>query len=560
MMQSNFLLSLWQTWLIIKPYWLSRPGFKGWLLLVIVLTLTIFGAFLGVSLAQVSGDLINALTERDRDKFISKGLLYAGGQVVVLSMDTAGSYLRLLLQNLWRKWLTEEYLQRYFTGKGYYKLLGKVGIDNPDQRIQEDIDSLTSQALSTIDTLLGSITGLIAASLALAKTSPSLLWGILGYALIITIISYGLFGRILKALRLLQSKLEADFRFSLMRVKNYAESIAFYRGEQPEKEQINQGLENVIENEKKLTRWENGYQQFFQDLVDRLPFFLTIIVLAPRIFSKELKVGSLQQSQSNVSIVYQSFSSAFDQVSGLTVLAAAGQRLQGLSQGLLVSSDVPIEGERTFDVIENGGLLINQLTLQTPNYQRTLITNLSLSLDRGEKLLIVGESGSGKSSLLRAIAGLWHSGTGSIVRPSDSMIFFIPQKTYLMGGSLKEELTYPRTDLRASPEELKAVLEKVQLADLAEKIGGFEEEIDLSSVLSPGELQRLAFARLFLYAPEYILLDEATSSLDEETESFIYTQIASSSATVVSVGHRFSLTKYHNRILRLKGDQTWQVN
>jgi len=559
-MQSEFRIALAQTWQVIKPYWQSKAGLKGWLILLVVLVLTIFAASFQVSLAQVSGDILNALNEKNTAKFINRGLFYLGGQIALLILGIIASYLSEFLKNFWRKWMTESYLKQYFAQRAYYKLQQiSNSIDNPDQRIQEDIDSLASLAITIIGSLAGSITGLIAASIALFNISQGLLIGILSYSLISTLISYLLFGRILKNLTFLQLKKEANFRFSLIKVKNYAESIAFYRGEKQEKEQINQRLEKVIINEKKLTLWQNGYQPSFQDLTERLPFFLTVLVLAPRVFSKQIKIGILQQSRENVFTVYQSFTTAFNQVTNLTALAASGERLYSLTQVLLPDFDISKEAVRTIDVSRNIDFKINNLTLQTPDYQRTLIKNLSLTLLPETKLLILGESGSGKSSLLRALAELWKSGTGSLHLPQDSTCLFLPQKPYLVGSSLKEELIYPNLNLELSTEELQAALSKVKLADLPERIGGFDQILNLSTILSLGEQQRVALARLFLHSPEYIFLDEATSALDEETQAYIYSQLFSSNSTMISVGHRSSLIKYHNKILRLRADQSWEI-
>jgi len=555
MKKNNFWLSLWQTWQVIKPYWLSGSSRWAWLILLLVLALTSIGAAFEVTLAQISGEIVNTLTEHNRERFIKQGLFYLAGQLLALAMSNTSTYLRSYLQNRWRKWLSQEYIERYLTDRGYYKIQNKQNkIDNPDQRIQEDIDSLTNDSLNILNTLLGSISGLLAASIAIEKISPGLLLGILLYALVSTLISYGLFGKILKELSFLQLKKEADFRFSLIRLGNYAESIAFYQGEAQEKQQIDQRLDRAIENEKKVVLWKYGYQPSFQDLADRLPFFITMLVLAPRVFSKDLKIGILQQSRENVFTLYQSFSAGFNQVINLTSIAASGERLYSLRDYLKFSDEIPYQGHRTLDIKRNGGFKIKQLTLETPDHKRTLIKDLSLSLAEHDSLLILGESGAGKSSLLRVLAGLWQTGTGSLQLPQHGCCFFLPQKPYLLGGSLLQELSYPYKNQSLSDEQIKDVLERVKLEELYEHI-----DQNLGQILSLGEQQRLSFARLFLAEPDYVFLDEATSALDEQMEDYLYSQLIKSKITLISVGHRPNLLKYHNQILHLNSDQSWKL-
>jgi putative ATP-binding cassette transporter len=202
---------------------------------------------------------------------------------------------------------------------------------------------------------------------------------------------------------------------------------------------------------------------------------------------------------------------------------------------------------------------LQRVTLQTPRGQKTLVHELSVAVQPGEGLLIVGQSGSGKSSLLRAIAGLWHTGTGCIIRPPLEAMFFLPQRPYMILGSLRDQLVYP--DLRADLSEatLRAALTQVNLADLPERLGGFEAVLDWADVLSLGEQQRLAFARLWLSQPRYAMLDEATSALDVANEERLYQELQTMGMTFISVGHRPSLVKYHHHVLELVGDTTWRL-
>ena len=213
----------------------------------------------------------------------------------------------------------------------------------------------------------------------------------------------------------------------------------------------------------------------------------------------------------------------------------------------------------TIDMTENSKLALRQVTLLTPNYQRTLITELSATINRGEGMVIVGHSGSGKSSVLRAIAGLWNAGTGHIIHPSSTDMMFLPQRPYMVLGSLRSQLLYPNTDPNISESKLRQVLEEVNLKDLPERVGGFDAELDWANVLSLGEQQRLAFARLLLSARSYAILDEATSALDITNERRLYQQLKATGTTIISVGHRRSLLQYHEYVLKLDGDSNWQL-
>ena len=301
-----------------------------------------------------------------------------------------------------------------------------------------------------------------------------------------------------------------------------------------------------------------------------LPFIIPALVVAPSIFSGELEVGKVTEAQGaffrvffSLNVIVSRFESFTNFGAGINRLYAFAEFLEeeenlvetvrGTSQFLETSNNNTIEIEKD-DRVE-----FKKLTVKTPNLQQTLVEDLSLKLATGQGLLVVGPSGCGKSSLLRALAGLWSKGEGAIVRPSLEEILFLPQRPYMILGTLRDQLLYPHTDAQTEDEKLKEVLKRVNLADLSDRFGGFDVEKDWTSVLSMGEQQRLSFARLLLSQPGYAILDEATSALDVDNEEQLYKQLQQTNTTYISVGHRPTLTKYHQTVLKLSEEKKWEL-
>jgi vitamin B12/bleomycin/antimicrobial peptide transport system ATP-binding/permease protein len=547
-----------QFWTIAKTYW---QGDEKWqargLLLGVVLCLLAYTG-LSVVLNNKRGVLISALSAQDEPRFWQTVFVFIGVLVIYAPLLAGYQYLRDRLSLQWRRWLTHRFVDNYFHNRAYYKLNTlATDIDNPDQRIAEDVRSFTQESLTFLLVLVESVLSVIAFSGILWGISRPLVFFLVLYALIGTLVTTVVFGKPLVRLNFEQLKKEANFRFGLVRVRENAEAIAFYRGEVRESNQVKQRFLDVFENVKRLLIWELNLN-VLTNAYEFIPFILPALVVAPAIFAGEIEVGKVSEAQGAFVRVFFSLNVVVARFQALTTFGAGISRLHRFSEFLDQTEQAP-ETEETIQTIEADRLAVEHLTLETPNHQRTLIEDLTVELPTGQGLLVMGPSGCGKSSLLRAIAGLWNSGKGKIIRPESNHILFLPQRPYMVLGTLRDQLLYPNTELEVDDAHLQQVLEQVNLADLSLRFGGFDAEQDWTDVLSLGEQQRLTFARLLVNQPNYAILDEATSALDLSNEAQLYQQLQALDTTFLSVGHRETLTNYHQAILELSQDKTWHV-
>jgi putative ATP-binding cassette transporter len=506
-----------------------------------------------------AGEMTSALAGKNGDRFWSAVRACLLTLAFAVPVYAFYYYMRDLFANQWRRWLTGRFLDGYLKGRKYYALGSESDIDNPDQRISEDINTFTGRSIHFLLIFLGSIMQLVAFSTVLWSISHLLVGVLAVYAVAGTVIALYVFGNPLIHLNFWQLRREADFRFSLMRVRENAESIAFYRGEAQERAHIDSKFETVIQNFARLIRKQRSLN-LFQRSFSQLTLVLPGMILAERVLSGELEVGRAVQAAGAFTAVLAAVGVIVENFESLSRFVAGIDRLQALSRLVLPESAATAGGQHAGIQTRPGKqLALEALTLHPPRSERVLIKELSLSLKPGDALLITGDSGCGKSSLLRAIAGLWQTGSGTIHRPPLEAFFFLPQKPYLQAGSLRSQLIYPSADTRLSDEQLLDILEQVHLPQLADRVGGLDAVNDWEKLLSVGEQQRLAFGRVLVHKPGIVILDEATSALDSANEASLYERLRASGATLISIAHRAAVLRHHTHVLHLAGEGAWEV-
>lgn len=549
---------LWQRFLAIAtPYWREDERWKARGLLLLLVVLLLGQTQFAVLFIRQTAEFTSALAARDTARFWEAIRYCLILLVVAVPIYAFYYFVRDTLGIQWRRWLTGRFLRGYFSHRHFYELNANAEIDNPDQRVAEDIATFTQRSLYFLLVIIGSIVQMVLFSRVLWSISHELVYFLVFYATAGTLVTILVFGKVLIGLNFNQLRREADFRYSLVRVRENAESIAFYRGEVQELQQVSRRFTAAFNNFKQLIRRQLGLN-FFQHAYNLLTIVVPSAIIAPRVLSGELEVGAVVQAAGAFAAVLSAISLIVENFEGLSRFSAGIDRLSTLSKVLPASSATADTGDGTISLVEGDRLCLERVTLQTPRRERVLVRDLSLVVEPGAGLMIVGESGSGKSSLLRAIAGLWHSGSGTIVHPPPGSVLFLPQQPYMLLGTLRAQLLYPQPERIVSDDQLLQLLAQVNLPDLAERFGGFDIECDWEKVLSFGERQRLAFARALLVRPRYAILDEATSALDVPNEDWLYRQLAETGATLVSVSHRSSILKYHAHVLELTGDSSWQ--
>lgn len=548
-------------WYLTKSYWQSEEKKKAFFLLGCIIALTLGVVYMLVLLNQWNNSFYSALQNYDAKKIFDELIHFSWLAAIYILLAVYSYYLQQTLILNWRRWLTTRFIDIWLQNKTYYNLqmFGK-DTDNPDQRISEDVRQFVEMTLSFGIVILKAFCTFASFVVILYNLSGSLsftfmgktwtingymLWASLLYSVIGTYITH-IVGRKLVKINFIQQKYEADFRFSMIRLRESAESVAFYRGEAQEGSVFKQRFKMLLDNfwklvnkQKQLVFLNSGYSQ--------IAIIFPFVVAMNRYLTKEVTLGGLMQVASAFGRVQDSLSYFVDMYSSIAQWQAVVMRLTCFGHHM---HDVYQQAERfhverfaAADVVE-----VDNMQINLPD-GKPLLENISFTLHPGHNVLIKGVSGSGKSTLLRAISGIWPFVDGKIFLPERDKLMFIPQKSYLPLGTLRAALNYPGNK-PIDDTELIYLMDLCQIGYLKDKL---DLEADWSHVLSVGEQQRLAFVRAHIQQPQWLFLDEATSALDEDTEANMYSLLQErlQQTTVVSVGHRSTLNKYHELVLRL---------
>ena len=577
--RARFDLARWRRFASIAgPYWRSEERWRAGVLVALLVALLLGQTAFNLQFVHQSGELTSALAARDGERFWAAIRYTLGILVIAVPIWALYYWVRDTLGLHWRRWLTHRFVDAWLRHRGYYALGTRGEIDNPDQRIAEDVASFTQQSLYFLMVALGAAIQLVAFVAVLWSISRPLVGFLVGYAAFGTAVTMLVFGRPLVGLNFRQLRREADFRFGLVRIREHAEPIAFSHGEADEAVRAKRRFDAVFGNARRLLRTQFGLN-LFQYAFSFLTLVLPSAIIAGQVLSGELEVGKAVQAGGAFTAILAAMTVVVDHFEGLSRLSAGIDRLYGFAQSLDGRADGAQASPRLLDAalqaapgddgpriatVPSTRVAFDRLVLQTPDRARTLVRELSFAIEPGRGLLIVGGSGGGKSSLLRAVAGLWTAGEGRIERPEPEHLTFLPQQPYMALGTLRDQLLYPRRrptgdDGGIDDAALLALLARVNLGELAVRLGGLDAEHDWAKVLSIGEQQRLAFARVLLAEPRYAMLDEVTSALDPANEERLYRELAATRTTPVSVSHRPGIVRFHHDVLELPGDGTWRV-
>jgi putative ATP-binding cassette transporter len=558
---NHFLKDLWR---LTKPYWFSEERWVARGLLAVIVALNLGLVYLEVQFNQWNNGFYNSLESKDLAAFYASLWRFGGLAVAFIVASVYQLYFNQMLQIRWRRWLTDVYLNNWIANRTYYRMQLVGGdTDNPDQRIADDLAlfvdrtlNLTLGFMSAVVTLISFLTILWVLSGAINFTLGGSTFHIEGYlvwaALIYSILGTWLMhviGRPLVPLNFEKQKVEADFRFALVRFRENAEGIALHRGEPGEIRNLRERFTIVAHNwweimkrQKKMTWFRSGYAQ----IANVFP----LVVAAPRYFSGQVKLGDLVQTATAFGQVQGALSWFVSAYVELASWKATVERLTSFQEAMArmhQASDAAPGIATTTDA--QGEVSAENLELRLPN-GTPLIESCNLAFKQSASTLITGASGSGKSTLFRALASLWPFGRGTVHLPQGKRVAFLPQKPYLIIGTLRAQLSYPDAPGTHIDAELKRVLIDCDLPQLTEQL---DEERHWAQQLSGGEQQRIAFARALLQKPDWLFMDEATASLDEASEAKLYgllrTQLPHT--TVISIGHRATLAQYHGKQLTL---------
>ncbi|OOF79756.1 ABC transporter ATP-binding protein [Rodentibacter caecimuris] len=551
-----------QFWMFAGGYLSPKRSIKPLLFFLLIVALTLVSVRVSLLYSEWNNSMYTSLQEFNEPVFWQQMVLFCIIATSSVSTYLASYYVEQRFVIDWITWLNDELAGKWMANRAYYKTQYlSANLDNPDQRIQQDIQSYVKTTLSLSTGVIDAVTSMISYTILLwGLAGPMMFFGIeiphmmvflvFAYVIFTTLIAFRL-GRPLINLNFANERLNANYRYSLIRIKEYAESIAFYAGEKVEQNQLYHQFRSVIKN-----MWNIVFRTLkfsgFNIVVTQVSVVFPLLIQVGRYFEKQIKLGDLIQTLQVFGQLHSNLSFFRSSYDNFASYKATLNRLTGFTYAI----DMANRESKTDIQVSEKDVIFEHLSIKSP-FGQTLIENLNLVLPQGASLLIQGDSGAGKTTLLRTAAGLWSYSLGKVYCPKTQL--FLSQKPYLPQGSLLTALAYPKNVEEIDRTLAEQILRKVQLGHLLERI---EQDQDWTRILSLGEQQRLAFARLLLHKPKVAFLDEATASMDEGLEYEMYRLLKDElpTTTIISVGHRSTLKAFHQQQLHLLSKGEWSLS
>lgn len=544
-------------WRLARPYWLRKDAWPSWLAYVFLVATTPIFVILFSQVTAVTAALTNAVLAHNTDA-TTRQLVVLGALTFAATMISAvQSVVDGRLQLHWRRWLTRYLIDRYLEKRTYYDITLMEDLDNPDQRIQEQVAPFVQMISAFPRSILQNLIMVFVGGIIIAQITPGLFIFVAAYAVVNTVGTFLLYVPTVKQ-QFEIAVSEADLRYGLLHVRENAETIAFYRGEAAERDQIDDRLTTTVRKNSIYVYYSSfltGANGIFNIIWTVGPY----ILLIPMFFADRIQYGAIAQAMTAAGAMLNALTTLANAVPLAAMAAPQGVRLAEILERF-DAMDKAREGDAPRLVFERApAIQLSDVSLETPGGEQSLARDLSFRVEPGQHLVIVGQTGVGKSSLLRAMAGLWSRGRGAISMPDPGRCLFLPQRPYMILGDLKAQLLYPRGAGDISEADIRTALERVRLGSLIDIHGGLHSARDWDKVLSLGEKQRIAFARVLLSDPDFVFLDEATSAVDSETEAILYDVLRQTGATYVSVGHRETILRHHEMALQLFPGGSWRL-